>query len=188
MLAHCGTKRIETERLLLRPFEPHDAEDMLMYWISDPLVQSMYFEPVYSSIPEVQEMLGKIISSYNKDDYYRWAIIEKETQICIGQIAFFLVDSGNHFGELEYCIGQLFQRKGYATEATKAVVDYGFRKVHFHKIQICHADSNSASKGVISKCGFTYEGTLRDYFFIEGRYASRLYYSMLRDEWEAPVV
>ena len=38
---------------------------------------------------------------------------------------------------------------------------------------------NSASKRVIEKCGFTYEGTLRDSFFIDDKYIGRLYYSMI---------
>jgi ribosomal-protein-alanine N-acetyltransferase len=185
VLLHCGTKNIETNRLLLRAFRFTDDEDMLQYWISDPEIQSMYCEPVYTTKNEVNVLLNKYISSYQSEDYYRWAVIEKESQICIGQIAFFLVDNKNHFCELEYCIGKKFQRKGYATEATRAVIDFGFRDVHFHKIQICHNLNNNASKRLIQKCGLTYEGTLRDYYFIDGKYVGRLYYSILEDEWEA---
>ncbi|NOW04193.1 GNAT family N-acetyltransferase [Clostridium beijerinckii] len=39
----------------------------------------------------------------------------KETNECIGQIAYFLVDNNNNFVEIEYCIGILFQRKGFVT-------------------------------------------------------------------------
>jgi len=58
----------------------------------------------------------------------------KETGECIGQIAYFLVDSNNHFAEIEYCIGSCFQRKNLATEATKVVVQYGFDKMNLHKV------------------------------------------------------
>lgn len=183
MLNHNGTQTIETERLILRKFAFADAEDMLKYWISDPSVQFLYAEPIYINHQELAEPLGKYISSYEKSDYYRWAVISKETNECIGQVAFFLVDSENHFGEIEYCIGRTFQKKGFATEATKAVMKFGFETINFHKIQICHREGNTASQKVIEKCGLKYEGTLRDFFYRDGDYFGRLYYSTLKEEW-----
>lgn len=183
MLKHCGTQTIESERLVLRPFLYTDSDDMLTYWISDPKIQSMYSEPVYSTKEEVKRLLDKYIGSYERLDYYRWAVVEKESNICIGQIAIFLVDSKNHFCEIEYALGSNFHRKGYASEAVKLILDFSFNKVNFHKVQVCHKESNVASQGVIRKCNFTYEGALRDFFFMDGKYVSRLYYSMLKDEY-----
>lgn len=184
MLTHIGTETIETERIILRRFEYTDDNAMLKYWVADEKIQSLYSEPVYSTKEEVKELLDKYIESYDKSDYYRWAIIEKNSGECIGQIAFFLVDSKNHFAEIEYCIGSDFQCKGFATEATKAVIKYGFEKMNLHKIQICTKTINKPSKRVIEKCGFTYEGTLRDYFYMNGEYVGRLYFSMLKSEFE----
>ncbi len=183
MLTHCGTQIIESEKLILRPFCYSDDDDMLTYWVSDYKIQSMYSEPVYTTKEEVKELLDKYIGSYMKSNYYRWAIVEKESDTCIGQIAIFLVDDNNHFCEIEYCLGSKFHRKGYATEAVKSVLKFGFNEVSFHKVQVCHKEGNVASRGVIEKCNFTYEGTLRDFFFMEGKYVSRLYYSMLKDEF-----
>ncbi len=185
MLTHIGTDTIETERLILRKFKISDDEAMLKYWIADEKIQSLYSEPVYTTKAEVDELLEKYINSYQKNDYYRWAIIEKNSDECIGQIAYFLVDSKNNFAEIEYCIGSDFQCKGYATEATKAVIQYGFDKINLHKVQICTKTINKPSKRVIEKCGFTYEGTLRDYFYMDGEYVGRLYFSMLKSEFES---
>ena len=93
------------------------------------------------------------------------------------------MDFDGAFGEIEYCIGSTFQGKGYATEAAKAVIDFGFRKIGFNKVQICVRPSNIPSKSVIEKCGFNYEGALRDYFRINGEFEDRLYYSILKEEW-----
>ena len=103
---------------------------------------------------------------------------------CIGQIAYFMVNENNRWAELEYCIGRSFQNKGYITEAVKRIVQYGFEEMRLHKVQICHKANNMPSKRVIEKCGFNYEGTLRDFFFMDGKYIDRLYYSMLKNEWE----
>ena len=183
MLNNIGTLTFETKRLILRRFSYTDDKDMLKYWISDEKIQNLYGEPVYKTQEEVRELLDKYISSYIKQDYYRWAIINKETEECIGQIAYFLVDSKNHFAEIEYCIGSEFQRRGLATEVTKAVIEFGFNKMNLHKVQISHKSINTPSKRVIEKCGFTYEGTLRDYFYQDEKYSDRLYYSILRDDF-----
>lgn len=184
MLTHTGTQTIETERLILRRFEYSDCGSVFANWASDEEVQKMYSEPVYSTPEAVKGLLDKYISAYEKEDCYRWAVIERKSGQCIGQIAYFLVDSKNHFAEIEYCIGQQFQCRGFATEAAKAVIDFGFRNMNLHKVQICTKTINAPSKRVIEKCGLTYEGTLRDYFYMDGKYVGRLYFSILRDEYE----
>lgn len=157
MLKHIGTKTIETDRMILRRFEYSDNASMRKNWISNEKIQSLYSEPTYTNEEEVKELLDKYIGSYSKEDYYRWAIIDKESKECIGQIAFFLVDSKNHFAEIEYCIGEEYQGRGLATEATKSVIAYGFDEINLHKVQICTKTINVASKRVIEKCGLNSE-------------------------------
>ena len=131
----------------------------------------------------MKALLEKYISGYERANYYRWAVIEKQSGEFIGQIAFFLVDTKNEFAEIEYCIGRGYQGKGFATEACKAVIRFGFETIGLHKVQICCRPKNKKSKSVIEKCGLTYEGTLRDYFKMpDGSFESRMYFSVLRDE------
>ena len=90
MVTHTGTGTIETERLLLRRFEYSDIDSMLRNWIADEQTQWDYGEPSYSTPEAVRELFDtKYIVSYSRADYYRWAVIEKESGECVGQIAFF---------------------------------------------------------------------------------------------------
>lgn len=182
MLTHIGTQPIETDRLILRRFTAADEADAFRYWAGDPLVQTMYGEPTHETLEAVRTLLERYSAAYEREDVYRWAIDLKGANSCIGQVAYFLVDTKNHFAEIEYCIGRPFQGAGLATEATKAVIDHGFGRIGLHKVQICHKASNDKSRRVIEKCGFKHEGSLRDYFFVDGRYEDRVYYSMLESE------
>ena len=179
----CGAQEIDTGRLILRSFRHEDAESMFRNWLSDEEVQSMYGEPTYTSIEQVNDLIDRYIAQTEEGRAFRWEVIEKASGECIGQASYFRVDKNNHFGEIEYCIGRAFQGKGYATEATRAVIDYGFEKIGFHKVQICCRPSNKSSKRVIEKCGFVHEGTLRDYFFRNGGYEDRMFFSILKSEY-----
>ena len=96
---------------------------MIRNWIADEQTQWDYGEPSYSTPEAVRELFdSKYIVSYARDDYYRWAVIEKESQESIGQIAYFSVDTKNQHGEIEYVIGPAFHGRGYAVEMTKAVI------------------------------------------------------------------
>lgn len=179
-----GTEIIKTERLTLRKFDFADAEDMLELWVSKSEVQHLYSEPTYNTIDEVNGLLEKYIQNYENSDYYRWAIVDNDSNRCIGQIAFYIVDTNNNFAEIEYCISTDYQNRGLMTEALKSVIKFGFEEIGFHRIQISTKAINAPSKRVIEKSGFTYEGTLRDYFYYDGKYIGRLYYSMLFSEYE----
>ena len=186
MVTHVGTKTINTERLILRRFEYSDIDSMLRNWIADEQTQWDYGEPFYPTADAVRELLDtKYIASYSRDDYYRWAVIEKSSDECIGQIAFFKVDSNNRHGEIEYVIGPEFQGNGYATEMTKAVIDFGFNEINFHRIEIDCRTVNEASRRVIEKCRLTYEGTFRDFFRRKDHFEGRRVYSILKSEYEA---
>ena len=186
MLTHTGTRTIETERLLLRRFDYADIDSMLRNWIADEQTQWDYGEPSYPTPQAVRELLDtKYMASYARADYYRWAVIEKVSGECIGQIAFFSVDTDNEHGEIEYVIGPAFRGKGYATEMTRAVIAYGFDKINFHRIEIDCRPLNEASRRVIEKCGLTYEGVFRDFFWRKDHFEGRRVFSILKEEYEA---
>lgn len=179
-----GTQTIETSRLFLRRFRYSDAEDVLNLWASKPEIQYLYSEPVYTTLDEVISLIDKFIRAYDNEHYYRWAIVDKNDKKCIGQIAYYLVDSKNHLAEIEYCLASEYQCRGYMTEAVKSILDFGFNKIGLHRVQISTKEINSASRRVIEKCGFQYEGMLRDFFFYDGKYVGRRYYSMLSNEYK----
>lgn len=150
-MQHLGTKAFETNRLICRPFIAEDYEDMYRNWIANPNIQYEYGEPVYTDVPQVKGLLAKYISSYQKPNYYRWAIIEKSSNENIGQIAFCRVYSDCQTAEIEYCIGEPFWGNGYAGEALAGLIDFTFRNTDFLKLEAYHRSENIKSGRVLEK-------------------------------------
>ena len=150
-MKHAGTQTIETERLILRRFSEQDAADMLQNWASDPNVQHEYGEPVYDTPEAVRGLLAQYLAGYEKQNFYRWAITERECGQNIGMIAFCKVWEDCGTAEIEYCIGADFWGYGYSGEALDAVIRWTFAQTGFRKLEAYHRAANPKSGRVLQK-------------------------------------
>lgn len=150
-MQHFGTKSFETARLICRRFMPDDCNDMLKNWVANPNIQLEYGEPVYTTIPEVNQLLTEYLDGYQRSDFYRWAIVEKSSGENIGQIAFCRVYSDCQAAEIEYCIGEAFWGNGYAGEALNGLINFTFRNTDFLKLEAYHRSENIKSGKVLKK-------------------------------------
>lgn len=157
---HCGTQTITTERLLLRPFRMTDAADMLELWIADPSVQSEYGEPTYETIDAVETLLNKWMAGYESPAFYRWAMSERESGRCVGQIAFCRVYEDCRAAEIEYCVSRNLWGRGYAGEALAAVIDHIFANTDFAWLEAYHRVENARSGRVLQKSSMTVTETV----------------------------
>lgn len=122
---------------------------MLKHWIANPNVQFEYGEPIYTTTQEVKALLDEWRKGYLRNDFYRWAIIEKKSSENIGQIAFCRVYSDCNTAEIEYCIGENFWGNGYANETLDAVIGFIFKNTDFHKLEAYHRVENIKSGRVL---------------------------------------
>lgn len=159
-MKHCGTRIIETKRLILRPFVLADAADLLELWIADPAVQSEYGEPTYETTDAVEGLLNKWIAGYESPAFYRWAMIEGESGRCVGQIAFCRVYEDCRAAEIEYCVGSSRWGRGYAGEALAAVIDHIFAHTDFAWLEAYHRAENEKSGRVLQKSPMTVTETV----------------------------
>lgn len=180
---HLGTKILKTDRLLLRPFTPADAEAMYRNWASDPEVTRFLTWPCHAS-PEVSaRVLADWAESYGKPDYYQWAIVPVELGEPIGSIA--VVGCDSRIGQLEvgYCIGKRWWRQGYVSEALGRVIAFLIGEVGASRVTARHDSRNPGSGAVMKKCGMTCEGTLRQADRNNQGICDACVYSILAGEW-----
>ena len=158
---HCGTRMIETKRLLLRKFVIEDADAMFRNWASDKEVTKFLTWTVYTSLDAAIHILNEWTTSYEKPDFYQWAIVPKDVNEPIGSISVVSTNEKTQMAEIGYCIGRLWWNQGITSEALRAVIDFMFDQVGANRIQAKHDVNNPHSGLVMKKCGMKYEGTLR---------------------------
>ena len=149
---------IETERLILRPIEIGDAKDVFEYSKEENVGPNAGWKP-HESMEETMELM-KIIFMEQEGVF---GIALKEDNKIIGSIG--LIQDPKRENSrtrmLGYAISQKYWGQGIMTEAAKKMIEYGFETMGLDLISAYCYPHNQRSKGVIKKCGFTYEGTLK---------------------------
>jgi ribosomal-protein-alanine N-acetyltransferase len=85
-------------------------------------------------------------------------------------------------GTLGYWIGERHARQGYMRETIEAVVHYAFRTLDLSRVEAACLPENAASRGVLEKTGFKYEGVAQSYLQINGRWRNHVLYANLRSD------
>ena len=173
---------LQTERLVLRMFEPGDTVDVYAYAQSATVGPMAGWAP-HHSMEESRQVVQHFI---NCGDV--WAIVEKKTGRVIGSIGLHAdrkrdVDNARMIG---YALGEYHWGQGYATEAAQAVLQFAFDELDCPVVTAYHFPKNTRSKHVIKKLGFVPEGTLRLASTLpDGTVVDDVCYSMTRDEYAA---
>lgn len=184
---HLGTKRIETERLILRPFRPSDAEDMYRNWARDPEVTKYLTWQPHESVEASHAIAAMWERESRKPEFYQWAIELKELSQPIGSISVVGMDEQVDAMELGYCIGRPWWGQGLTAEATRAVIAYLLREVGANRVSARHNVNNPASGRVMQKAGMRREGILRRTIRDNQGIADAAVYSILADEWNETI-
>lgn len=180
---HCGTKTIETERLILRAFRDSDVLSSYKNWTSDDNVTEFLRWPTHSDVSVTKQVIAGWIQQGNNPEFYQWAIVLKEIDEPIGSIS--VVDKNEKLDivHIGYCIGSKWWHRGITSEAFAAIIPFLFNEVGANRIESQHDPNNPYSGAVMEKCGLKYEGTLRQADFSNKGIVDASMYSLLKSEW-----
>jgi len=112
------------------------------------------------------------------------AITEGHLCILIGSIGLEIKRENNN-AELVYWLGKDYWGQGYATEAARAIISYGFDELKLHRIYARYLSHNLASGRVLEKLGMTHEGRLRGHLKKFGVYEDMEIAGLLKEEFRA---
>ena len=157
-----GTKKIETERLVLRRYRVDDAEDMYNNWTSDPEVTKFLSWPTHTSLDFTKNLLEKWVTYYDEGRTYNWGITQKGEDHVIGNIAVVERDERTCSYEIGYVLSKRYWGRGIMPEALKAVIRYLFEgESDLMRVYATHDLRNAKSGRVMQKAGMHFDGILR---------------------------
>ena len=173
---------METPRLLLRRWKPLDFQAFLRF-AGDPEVMLPAGSKPAQGLQEAETQFHRALR-----DEGCYAMVLKGTGEPIGKIKFqedlrrFRVNSLS----IGYELARAYWGRGYMTEALAAMVRCAFERKHVDVLAIGHFQGNHRSRRVIEKCGFQYEGTIRQGFRrYDGQVFDDVCYSILKEEYFA---
>ena len=169
---------LETERLILRPWEETDAE-ACYECAKDPRVGPAAGWPAHRNIDETKQILRTVLSAPET-----FAVVLKETGKPVGCISLHFRD-GRDTCELGYWLGASYWGKGYMTEAAREILRHAFADLGVSSVQCGYFEGNARSACVQEKLGFSFSRT--DTVFLRQTGETRTVHENLltREAWAA---
>ncbi len=177
---------LEGEKVLLRPLGRSDIRHFLK-WFNDPEVTqylTMYL-PMTEMAEEKWIENAAARDSVGTDVHFVIEATDDENNTTIGNIGLHRISPKDHCAEFGVAIGEKsYWSKGYGTEATGLILDYGFQQLNLHRISSSALAFNERSLRLHGKVGFVEEGRERDGVFKNGQFHDLVRFGILRDEWK----
>ena len=172
---------LRTARLLLRPFGMDDADSLVELANDREVAINTLDIPHPYDRQDAEDWIGLHAAQVERNEAYPFAITTSADGTLLGAVGL-MPDLPNDMAELGYWIGRRYWGRGYATEAARAVLGWGFDELGLHRVHAAHFPRNPASGQVLRKLGMIHEGTLRHHVKKWGEYLDLEKYGILRDE------
>jgi ribosomal-protein-alanine N-acetyltransferase len=173
------TPALETTRLTLRPYREADIAELL------PLIgtREVAANTLRIAHPYTDQDARAFLALAQEPGKVWLAITLRSDARQIGGIGLRVDDQHQH-AELGYWLGVPYWGHGYATEAAREMLRYGFEELQLHRIFASHFKHNPTSGRVLAKLGMHHEGCQREHLRKWDRFVDSELYGMLRQEWE----
>jgi [ribosomal protein S5]-alanine N-acetyltransferase len=174
------TITLETARLKIRPYSEADITELV------PLIGAREVAATTGRIahPYSVEHAKKFLATIEVDPEVRMAITLRSDGRMIGGVGLRIVEQHQH-AELGYWIGVPYWGNGYATEAAREMLRYGFEVLELHRIFASYFKGNDASGRILEKLGMRYEGCQREHVCKWDQFSDLELYGILRKDWQS---
>ena len=178
------TQQLQTDRLNMRRIEANDAALLWTIWRDQELIQFTYHRYT-PELMDSEDRVRQILTWYGSRPESQGPFLAFDAAgefVGLAGLDFKSADLQEY--DLYYLICREQQRKGYATEIARALLQLGFEQLGAERIMAEVVDVNEPSITVLEKVGMQREGRMRRKFYRRGAFHDLLVYAMLRQDWE----
>ena len=177
--------RLVTERLVVEALNSQDYLRMYSYRSHPEVTRFQTWKPSgEEKVRQFADQIGR--TGFNLEgSWFQLGITLKSTEDLIGDIGLHFLPPDNRQTEIGFTIDPGYQRKGYATEAVRAVIDYLVHSLHKHRITASVDPENAASVALLEALGLRQEAHFRQSVWVDGRWQDDVLYAVLADEWRS---
>ena len=175
---------IYTKRLILRPFQEPDLDDLYEMRSQAEVVRYLYWD-VQTRVQTKEALDIKMtLTQFQKEgDTIALAVVQAESGRVIGEVSLYWHSEHHQQGEVGFIFNPAFQGKGYASEATEAMLGLGFDVYKLHRI-IGRCDvRNIGSYKLMERLGMRREAYFIHNEIFKGEWGDEFVYAILHDEW-----
>lgn len=171
-------QQIESERLVLSPLTEDDCTETYLSWLHDPEVNQWLATGSETTIRDMKKFVNE-----KKDDLFL-GIRLKDSRKHIGNIKIDLYSGYHGVAEYGIMLGDKSEwGKGYAREASEAVLEYCFRQVGIRKIVLGVVGGNEGALDLYRRLGFVMEGTFVRHYRVGDAYFDLHRMGVFREDW-----
>jgi ribosomal-protein-alanine N-acetyltransferase len=170
---------LRTPRLLLRQLVVGDAPALFGVF-SDPETMKHWSTPPHENVAETQAMLRGSAEGVGAGEFIEWGVtLEGDEEHVVGKIGHHRWQRMHQRSEVGYILRRDLWGRGLTSEALRAVLEFGWSRMHLHSVEAQLDPRNRRSVRVLEHVGFVKEGHLRENFVVAGRYCDTAIYSLL---------
>jgi [ribosomal protein S5]-alanine N-acetyltransferase len=174
------TPLLRTKRLILRPLTLADAPSLLEAR-SDPDVMRYWDWPPQKTSAEVAQVVADHRALGDEGRVLWWAVLQSPSGPIIGECDLSDIDRHHRRAELGFLFRRISWGKGYAREATEAIVNYAFGPLGMERLYARIHAGNERARRLLERLGFSYEGMLRSHVWREGARIDCQMFGQLRE-------
>ncbi|KEO76526.1 GNAT family N-acetyltransferase [Paenibacillus polymyxa] len=172
--------QFETKRLIIRDICTSDWGSIHTYTSLPEVTRHTAWGP--NTEKDTKAYIEQVLASQQEKPRqdYELAICLKNTGILIGGVGIHVKDTN---AEMGYILNPDYQGKGYATEAARALLGFGFSTLDVHRIYATCRPENKASEKIMQQIGMQREGIMREHWYYKGEFHDSYLYSILSEEY-----
>jgi RimJ/RimL family protein N-acetyltransferase len=186
MIADFSDLELRTERLLLRRFRPGDIDRLADWQARADVARFLYWGP--RSREEAEAALAKRLTENRlegDDDCLALAVERREDGLLLGDLSLWLRSVLHRQVEIGYVFHPDAGGHGYATEATRALIDFAFDTLEAHRVFANLDARNVPSAALLRRLNLRQEAHFRESEIFKGAWGDELVFAILADEWSS---